>query len=230
MVPPNASPARGHACFEIQPNNTIRYNVWAQKLAGPGTLSLTTSLGTSTLAGGPSSWSGFLPTTTGADLVALQNGTWYFTIITTPAYPGGEIRGRIVAGRRPIPFGSAGPGSLGRRAEIGSDTLPCLGDSIGFQLYGAAPYVPALLVIGGGASPFDLGAVGLSGNVLQVDLSQWYTTLWFPTDGNGCTGCRLPMVRDLSTLGKHLYAQWVILDPGAPGGAVVSNAMDATIQ
>jgi hypothetical protein len=76
MVPPNASPARATPASRSSRTTRIRYNVWAQKLAGPGTLSLTTSLGTSTLAGGPSSWSGFLPTTTSADLVALQNGTW----------------------------------------------------------------------------------------------------------------------------------------------------------
>ena len=52
----------------------------------------------------------------------------------------------------------------------------------------------------------------------------------FPTDGNGCCGCRLPMWNDRNTLGSHLYAQWVIVDPGAPGSIVVSNAMDATIQ
>jgi hypothetical protein len=228
LAPVPASSARGHGSFEILPDDRIRYLVQAQGLSGPGTLQLSRPGFTITLAGGPSTWGGILAASAAA-LTDLRAGLCTVKV-TTSAFPLGEISGSIKPGRRPIPFGSAGAGSLGRLAEIGSDTLPVLGDAIGWQVYGAAPAVPAWVLIGAGNRPFDLTPLGMPGNVLQVDLAQWHVVMRFFTDANGCAGCRLPMPGDRSLLGRHLYAQWLILDPGSPGGVVVSNAMDATIQ
>jgi hypothetical protein len=219
--------ARGHAALEILPEDSFRYAIRAQALTGPGTVWLERpgappfSLGTAADA-----WAGTIAISPAAR-ADLRAGSARVRI-ATPLHPlpAGELAGPITIGRRPIPFGTGGAGGTGIRPEIGSDTLPCIGDRFRCQLYAGAPSSGAWLLVGGAVRPWTLAP----GNVVQIDPLAWHALFAFPTDANGCAGCTLPMPDSRSLLGRHLYAQWIVLDPAAPSGLTVSNAIDATIQ
>lgn len=134
-----------------------------------------------------------------------------------------------------IEFGTGGLGTNGRRADIGNAGTPVIGQSFQVTLADARAGTQAVLMAGfsrtkwGSRSlPFELTIFGAPGNFMYQ--SRDYT---FPTSTNGLGEATLTLSvpNKGSLVGRDLFLQWLVIDPGAnAGGAVTSNAGWTQIQ
>lgn len=114
-------------------------------------------------------------------------------------------------------FGTASPGSGGRRARIGILGAPRLGTTASATLSGALPSANAVLNFG--ALPADLTVLGLR---FLVD-TQFFVSLPVVVDANGDGALPVPIPGDPALCGVTLYLQHLYIDAGAPNGLAAST-------
>jgi hypothetical protein len=237
--PPVRTLGIGHGSFELNPDNTLRYSVFAESLSGAPTAAHihTAPVGVNgpvtfpiTLVN-PLHWQGTTPVLTAAQLNDLRTGNMYVNVHTA-ANPGGEIRGQINLGSRATTFGQACAGTGGARAEAGSDFFPSIGGRFFVRVYGARPSIPALLVLSPSpaGTPIDMGGIGAPGCLFYLNPALLFF-FFTSTDTTGCASVDLSLPYDRSLLGAPIYLQWLLVDAGAnAGNLVVSNGLKGAIQ
>jgi hypothetical protein len=113
-VPPNASPASGSGLFNLDGDNVLTYNISFSGLVapetgahihGPGSEGVNAPVVFSLPAGSPKI--GFVGPLTAAQAADLNAGLYYVNIHSS-TYPGGEIRGQILATAVPVENSSWG--------------------------------------------------------------------------------------------------------------------------
>lgn len=88
----------------------------------------------------------------------------------------------------------------------------------------AQPNRPAVLVLGSGQA--DVPVAGIR---LLVDVGQAFVTIDTTTDAAGKAAIPAPIPAVAGLGGATVYAQWVVLDPGAPQGLAASRGSRITI-
>lgn len=126
------------------------------------------------------------------------------------------------------PFGSGCAGTNGTPVVSSADT-PCIGASIDVDLAQAPADAAVAMFLGdsdqvwsGGSLPFDLGVIGATGCSLLVSTEN---VLPAAADNTGAAIKTLLIPRNSAYVGARVFAQFVVLDPGANTlGITASNA------
>ncbi len=134
-----------------------------------------------------------------------------------------------------IEFGQGGVGTNGLRPEIGNVGTPVIGASFEVTVANARAAALAELMLGfsntdwGNFSlPLDMTPLGAPGNFLYVSRDYLFLTM---TDAQGAGALSLSVPNNPAIVGRDLYLQWRIIDPGANNASsVVSNAGWTRIQ
>jgi len=149
------------------------------------------------------------PSTFGRQKVANLLDLHFTNDVTaTPWYlgPGGGANAAV------RPYGTGCPGSLGNLG-VRYNGLPLLGQSVQLGFTGAPPQTPALLLVSGGKATIALDAKC----TLLVDPSQLVPPIVTATNTSGRAIIKLDVPNDTQLLGGSVFAQFVNLDPQAPG-------------
>ena len=219
-VPAAAVPGTGGGTVDFGPGGTLDYDLTASGLTGIASDSHfhrgAVGVNGSIMAGlGPvGPWLGSTGALPAADLNLVQDGNVYWNV-HTGAFPGGEIRGQVVAeGHRygdlaqyPITLDSNGP--------------PVDGGTISIELAGGAPgtagfllvaLAPGASVLNGEAFLLDFGTIVIDNLILPLNaVGELNITSTIPP---------------LLGISIDIYLQFFNLDPSAPNGIYnVSNGM-----
>ncbi len=232
-VPPVTTSALGHAGLLINADGTAQYAV-AASVSGTAAHFHRGAAGVSgpavlTLAGGPTYWEGDTRVLTAAEIADARNGLWYANVHTA-AHPGGEVRGQLRPAVMPTIFGTSCAGTGGRMPVTAVEIPPLLGTWTELMLMAEAkPGAPMayLLDVAPLATPLNLAILGAPNcNLYMLGV----ITVPMVTDKMGCAAFEIltPLLRSL--LGTAFYGQNVILDLGAQGGLVATNATRAVVQ
>ncbi|MBK8978627.1 MAG: hypothetical protein IPM29_22245 [Planctomycetes bacterium] len=127
-------------------------------------------------------------------------------------------------------FGAGCPGG----GSLTATGLPEFGRRSTIALDGARPSAPAFLLLGLSSSqaggvplPLDLTSLGAPGCVLLTSIDD---TIASSTDPLGSARTELLIPQDPTLAGVHVYAQWLVVDPGANQlGIALSDAGDSTL-
>ena len=233
-VPPVTTNALGHAGLLLNADGAAQYYVVVNGMTGTAAHFHRGAAGASgppviTLQGGPILWADFTRVLTANEIADVRNGLWYANVHSA-VNPGGEVRGQLRAAAMPTIFGTGCAGTGGRVAMTAVEIPPLLGTDTELMLLAEAkPSAPVayLLDVAPLAQPINLAILGAPSCNLYM-LGQ--VTVPLATDQNGCAAFDLvaPLLRSL--LGTVLYGQNVILDTGAPGLLVATNATRAVVQ
>jgi cytochrome c peroxidase len=118
-------------------------------------------------------------------------------------------------------FGAGMPGSGGRMPEMLADTPPALGsESFRIGLGDAAAGARALLALGLARTPAGTTLLGVP---FHVDVAPWQL-LRATVAGDGAATWAAVLPDDPALIGVELFAQWLVLDPGAAQGVAASRA------
>ncbi|MDA1258983.1 MAG: hypothetical protein O3A20_00010 [Planctomycetota bacterium] len=128
-----------------------------------------------------------------------------------------------------IEFGTGAFGTNAMRAEIGNAGTPVIGQSFSVTLEDARANTTAVLMMGfsrtqwgNRALPFDLGAFGATGSFLYQSRNYIFPTF---TNTLGEASFSINVPSNPNFVGRDLYFQWQVIDPGAnPLGVITSNA------
>lgn len=189
------------------------------------------------ISGGPAIFAGISRTLSAAEITDLRAGLWYVNVHTT-AYPGGEIRGQVLAAALPTTFGTGCQGSNSKTPTISARSFACANNSVfRINLTNAKESSTAFLLIGNSKTswlsiplPFDLGAIGMTGCTAYCNDTGLGGSGSF-TDATGAAFIPILVPYDHSIVGVTLYSQWVVADPVATLlGFTTSNALDWKIQ
>jgi len=137
-----------------------------------------------------------------------------------------------------VTFGDAGTTSLGTNPAIGNVGTPVIGSSFDVTLSDAIPNSFAILFMGFSDTvwnrppvinlPFDMLAIGASGNTLYVAGNFQFTAT---TDNFGAANFTVNVPNNPAFIGTDLYLQWYCVDPPAnPRGATMSNAGHTQVE
>jgi hypothetical protein len=175
-------------------------------------------------------FSGITRVLTAAEIADLRAGLWYVNVHSA-LHPGGEVRGQVLLGVRPTTYGTACPGTGGKRAEVGADGFLCIGGQGSVNLYGARANAPVVLFLAAGKAAIDMGGVGAPGCTFLLNpgalLPPWVSA----TDSLGCATVPVGVPNDRSLLTVEIDGQYLIIDLGANAASlVVSNGLTTNIQ
>jgi hypothetical protein len=217
------SAATGNADLTLNPDNTLTYNVTVSGMSGNAAHVHGGSFGVPggievPLLGGPTTWSGTSLPLSSEQIDKLQDEALYINV-HSGAFPGGEIRGQVIASS--IPYGpSSNP-------PTGVITLNATGAPT--DLGGGGTFT---LSISNGR-PFGLGymfaslgpdAVLFKQEPFLVDLGTTISTTLLPLDGTGSLS--VPVVTPPLPFSFELFMQFFGLDGTAPNGQFnVSNGL-----
>ncbi|TAH39402.1 MAG: CHRD domain-containing protein [Planctomycetota bacterium] len=146
-VPPVSTNAMGVASFEVNPDQSITYDVRTSGLSATAAHIHTGKFGTNggilfTLQGGPTEWTGRTAPMTNAEFTMLQENGLYVNVHTN-ANPNGEIRGQIVSSG--VRYGYACPWNNGS-AELFLNGAPYAGETIQVNIRDGVPNGKGMLV------------------------------------------------------------------------------------
>lgn len=128
-----------------------------------------------------------------------------------------------------IEFGTGALGTNAKRAEIGNVGTPAIGQSFTVTLEDARAGTSVALMMGFSRTmwgnrqlPFDLGAFGATGSWLYQSRNYVFPA---STDALGKAAFVLNVPNNPNFVGRDLYFQWLVVDPGAnPIGSITSDA------
>jgi hypothetical protein len=154
---------------------------------------------------------------------------------TTPGAFGAELQGpasAFIAQLDMLPtgaskYGASTPGAQGPLA-IGVTAMPQIGaDVFALTCTNAPPVSIGLLLIGTAARPTPLSLLGAD---IWVDLTAPLFRVRAESNAAGFALIPLPIPADGALVGVQGFAQFVWLDPRAPGRLLASNALAITVQ
>jgi hypothetical protein len=239
-VPPTPSPGFGSGSVLVTNNTITVQGEVTGLLAPPAAAHIHLGLpGTNggvvfPLALAGNSFGGTFTATT-AQLADLRAGRWYFNVHTA-AFGTGEIRGQLGPAKIPTTFGFGCPGSNGVRPQAGATGMAVLGTALDLDLYGAIPGAPVAFAFGPSRDSFAATPLPIELPVLGFAAPECFLfveasiLVGNATNGFGCAKQPIQMPVTASLRGATGYAQWFILDPGAPGGLVASSAVSLAVQ
>ncbi|MBI5851640.1 MAG: CHRD domain-containing protein [Planctomycetes bacterium] len=241
-VPPTPSAGIGRACATLNANRTLTYRVEVTGLGAPVTAAHFHSALPGVngpvvvpLVGGPPVWSGTSAVLTSAQVADLVAGRWYANVHST-AFPGGEIRGQMLAPGLPGVFGFGCPAAASTPPEIGSMGIACVGTNFTVALYRGPVAMPAVLLFGFsrdfmpgfGRLPLSLAPIGGTDCFLFHDNPG--ISVAAVTDALGCAKATIGIPSTLPG-GGTVMAQWFAIAPGVnPLGVASSNGLEFAIN
>ncbi len=237
VVPPAATSATGCGWGEFDPvTSQLVYHVETSAFAGSPP-AVTVNRGpdggngalVATLAGGPTSWNGTLALTP-SQVNDLYRARLYVSVATT-AFPQGELRGQL----RPDPylFGVGGVGFNSVMKVSANGYAPSHRATVTLATANTYPFTTAYLLLGTSSS-FSVGLgqplpypLPPAGN-LWVDPDPGFF-LPVPADSSGCAEITFPVPTDPIFACARAWVQFASLDPLAPTGVVLTDALEFTV-
>ncbi len=228
-VPANASLARGHAVFTVNPDMTLTYLVTTTGLVGGTNAHIHSgSFGNGggievVLLGGPTTWSGTSPALSEGQIELLQNLGLYVNVHTI-GKPAGEIRGQIVPSGSIYGPNSNPPTGTIVLASTGAPTDVGGGGTFTLNITGGKPF-------GSGSLAVSLGdaATLIHSEPLLVNIGSLLTLIALPLDGTG--SLTIPATTPALPASIDIDLQFFGFDNTAVNGSFnSSNGLKMTMQ
>ncbi len=131
------------------------------------------------------------------------------------------------APQAPVVYGTGCGNANIRSRGTSHANLPWAGTTnFGIVLEGAPARTPAVLMIGGASGSFDLGAIGMTGCMLNLN-----PALILANINVQLASSRYDMpLRIPSAVSGDIFVQWLYINAAAPGGLEATQGMQITIQ